>query len=379
MVGKGSVRHNERKFNAKNTDPSRTTMNTQFCNESIEKVYHELFDEALKKYNAKQKRSDRMIDNYYKKIVNGKQEKPFHEIILQIGNKDDMNAQTDEGELAEKILKEYMEGFRERNPYLRVFSAHLHMDEATPHLHIDFVPFITGSKRGLETRVSLKQALAKQGFTGGSRGDTEWNQWVRAEKEELAVIMEKYGIEWEQLGTHEKHLSVLDYEKKMRSRELEEIKEELGESQEKLKKVKESLDLFEDGNVIESYMKKLEDEEYKLPEPTPLMTSKAYKTKSAEPVVAKLTSLIRSIYAKYVKVFYEKIEAKNNTWKLEVEVAELSKENRKLREVNSSLLRQVKEYSLLERVLGKDKLKELVEQAKSKVRNRNRNENERIR
>ena len=47
------------------------------------------------------------------------------------------------------------------------------MDEATPHLHIDFVPFTTSSKRGLDTRVSLKQALAAQGFKGGSRGDTE--------------------------------------------------------------------------------------------------------------------------------------------------------------------------------------------------------------
>ena len=92
---------------------------------------------------------------------------------------------------------------------LKVFSAHLHMDEATPHLHIDFVPFTTGSKRGLDTRVSLKQALATQGFKGGTRGDTEWNQWVQSEKEQLATVMERYGIEWEHKGTHEKHLSVL--------------------------------------------------------------------------------------------------------------------------------------------------------------------------
>ena len=84
-----------------------------------------------------------------------------------------MSAESENGLLAQKILDEYYRDFQERNPYLRVFSAHLHMDEATPHLHIDFVPFTTGSKRGLDTRVSLKQALAKQGFKGGSRGDTE--------------------------------------------------------------------------------------------------------------------------------------------------------------------------------------------------------------
>ena len=126
--------------------------------------YHELFGKALQDYNSKQNRPDRRIDDYYKKIVSGKQEKSFHEVILQIGNKDDMNAETDKGRLAEKILTEYIKTFQERNPNLRVFSAHLHMDEATPHLHIDFVPFTTGSKRGLETRVSLKQALAKQGL-----------------------------------------------------------------------------------------------------------------------------------------------------------------------------------------------------------------------
>ena len=100
MVGKGSVRHNERKFNAINTDPTRSCLNTSFINEDIKDVYHELFDKALQDYNAKQNRTDRRIDDYYKKIVSGKQEKPFHEVILQIGNKDDMNAETDEGRLA---------------------------------------------------------------------------------------------------------------------------------------------------------------------------------------------------------------------------------------------------------------------------------------
>ena len=102
-----------------------------------------------------------------------------------------MCADSEDGQLAATVLDEYMRGFQERNPQLRVFSAHLHMDEATPHLHIDFVPFTTGSKRGLDTRVSLKQALAAQGFKGGTRGDTEWSQWVRSEKEQLAAVMER--------------------------------------------------------------------------------------------------------------------------------------------------------------------------------------------
>ena len=178
MVGKGSVNHNSRKFKAENVDAERSHLNIDYCNESIKKVYHELFDEALERYNAKQTRADRKIENYYEKIRSSKQEKSFHELILQIGDKENMGAESENGQLAVQVLDEYYRSFQERNPQLRVFSAHLHLDEATPHLHIDFVPFTTGSKRGLDTRVSLKQALAAQGFKGGSRGDTEWSQWV---------------------------------------------------------------------------------------------------------------------------------------------------------------------------------------------------------
>ena len=219
-VGKGSVNHNSRKFQAENVDGSRTHLNIDYCNERIQAVYHQLFDEALKRYNEKQARADRRIPNYYEKIRSGNQEKPFHEIILQIGNKEDMSATGGYAELARTVLDKYYQGFQERNPNLRVFSAHLHMDEATPHIHIDFVPFTTGSKRGLDTRVSLKQALAAQGFKGGTRGATEWAQWVQSEKEQLAAVMERYDIQWEQKGTHEKHLSVLDYKKQEREKEI---------------------------------------------------------------------------------------------------------------------------------------------------------------
>lgn len=198
MIGKGTINHNSRIFNTKNTDPERAYLNRDYYNENIKTVYHKLFDEALKCYNDKQTRTDRKIENYYEKIRSGKQEKLFHETILQIGNKVDMNAQDENGKLAVKVLDEYYWDFQVRNPQLRVFFSHLHMDEATTHLHIDFVPFITGSKRGLDTHVSLKQALSVQGFKGGTKGDTESNQWVLAEKEQLAVVMERNGIEWEQ-------------------------------------------------------------------------------------------------------------------------------------------------------------------------------------
>lgn len=267
MVGKGSVNHNSRKFKAENVDGSRTHLNIEYCNENIKKVYHELFDEALEKYNDKQTRADRRIENYYEKICNSKQEKPFHELILQIGDKENMSAESENGELARQILDEYYRGFQERNPQLKVFSAHLHMDEATPHLHIDFVPFTTGSKRGLDTRVSIKQALAAQGFKGGTRGDTEWNQWVSAEKSALAFVMERHGIEWEHKGTHEKHLSVLDYKKQERENEIAVLDNQLVEKKDEFQTVQSRIQNYDSGTqVIEELEKRIEtDSEFNYP------------------------------------------------------------------------------------------------------------------
>lgn len=170
MRGPGSLNHNRRNFTAENVDPERSSLNVVYRDEPIQKVYHELFDEAVNRYNAKQKRKDRCIADYYEHLRTGKQEKLFHELIVQIGNKDDMGVLTENGALAKELLDEYMQGFQERNPTLRVFGAFLHMDEATPHLHIDFVPYVSGWKgKGLDTKVSLKQALKALGFAGSSK------------------------------------------------------------------------------------------------------------------------------------------------------------------------------------------------------------------
>lgn len=267
MTGKGSVNHNSRKFHAKNTDSERSCLNVEYCNENVKDVYHELFDEALAWYNEKQTRSDRRIDDYYEKIRSGKQEKPFHEIILQIGDKDNMGAKTENGQLAAKVLDKYMWDFQRRNPTLRVFSAYLHMDEATPHLHIDFVPYTTGSKRGLDTRVSLKQALSALGFKGGTRRETELNQWVAYEKEQLAAVMLEHGIEWEKKGTHEKHLSVLDFEKKERAKEVAELEQSISDGKERLsdiqiqhrKAVQETEQIRQKGEAIRQEVSELSE------------------------------------------------------------------------------------------------------------------------
>lgn len=227
MIGQGCLKHNNRVFIAENVDAARLDRNVIFLERDIGEVYHELFDEAVEEYNAKQKRKDRKIQNYYEKIKSGRQERLFTEVIVQIGNMKDSNCAMEEAELVKGILTEYMQDFEERNPSLKVFNAVLHMDEQTPHLHIDFIPFSEGNKRGMSTKVSLKGAMKALGFTGTGRNDTESMQWVLAEKEYLAELMRNRGLEWKQLGTHEKHLSVYNYEKKMRKQEVEELEQQL--------------------------------------------------------------------------------------------------------------------------------------------------------
>lgn len=367
MVGKGSVNHNSRKFKAENVDGSRTHLNIDYCNEPIKKIYHELFDEALKRYNEKQTRADRRIENYYEKIRNSKQEKPFHELILQIGDKENMSAESENGQLARQVLDEYYRGFQERNPNLKVFSAHLHMDEATPHLHIDFVPFTTGSKRGLDTRVSLKQALATQGFKGGTRGDTEWNQWVSVEKSALAFVMERHGIEWEHKGSHEKHLSVLDYKKRERATELEQLGAKIEEKQTEFNVLSERVLNYDDGLENLRNVEEMLDNapEYQLSEPQGFMSVKAYKTKIAEPLIQKLKALIKTALARCFEGWdsYHRLNITNGNLYRENEM--LAKINSKLKSENENLRSEVKDYKLLRKVFGHKQINELLEQARN--------------
>ena len=352
MRGKGSLTHNRRDFIAENVDSSRTPLNVEYRNEDIRAVYHELFDDALAHYNEKQTRRDRVIDDYYEKIRTGKQEKPFEELIIQIGNKDDMNATSENGQLARQMLDEYMQSFQQRNPTLRVFSAHLHMDEATPHLHIDFIPFTTGSKRGLETRVSLKKALEALGFAGGTKSHTELNQWIESEKQALASIMARHDIEWEQKGTHEEHLSVLDYKKQERFKEVAALENQIDTLQEQtavaattLSEKREQLDdIAPILKNTEKFVRKYDDPERLLPEAGMLESGKAFREKKALPILGKLLKYARSLFRENteLKAKVQKLEKENTTfksanWNHANEIVKLKMENRELKKDKSKL------------------------------------------
>ena len=384
MLGKGSVSHNTREFKATNVDAERTALNIEYCNTPIREVYRELFDDAVKRYNAKQTRADRCIDNYYEKIRIGKQEKLFKEVIFQIGKMENMSAISEDGQLASKVLDEFMLSFQERNPNLRVFSAHLHMDEATPHLHIDFIPYVTGSKRGLDTRVSLKQALAVQGFTGGTRGDTEWNQWVRSEKKQLSQVMERHGIEWEQLGTHNTHLSVENFKKEQRTEEVAALDNTISTKHEEVSVLVEKKTSAE--NELSKFLSEIEksqaalktvkekekfiaknashyddDPKYALPEPKPLMYAKTYHDKFALPLVRKLKNAIRSILLQFIEKTQElrsALDRANN------QIRNLTNKVNKLEPDNERLCNIERDYNRVRRVLGVERVDELVRAAK---------------
>lgn len=403
MVGKGSVNHNTRAFSAKNVDKERSRDNVEFCHEDIKAVYHELFDEALERYNAKQKRSDRKIENYYEKIRQGKQEKLFYEVIFQIGNRDDMNARSEEGQLAKQILIDFMTDFQSRNPNLHVFSAHLHMDEETPHIHIDFVPVITGSKRGLDTRVSLKGALAEQGFEGGTRGATEWNQWIESEKKELAAVMERYGVEWLQKGTHNKHLSVLDYEKQERAKEVAELDSQLAQSERALQTVSKMVDsqlaraeeLAEMGDKFQKRNEEIKADNAELEEAY-IATKQSYNSLSAKnnllitenedleqekkrrlssnrekvalPLITRLKELVKNLTIKCVGLMEQ---VKKLTAKVNQQGEDIAWYKNKIKEQNSTMEHLQEKAEDLERVkqyVGADKIQDIIDNVKEAER-----------
>ena len=206
--GLGNQKHNNRtqKETTKNVNHDLTFLNVTLLDENIRNVYHELFDPSLEKYNAKQKRSDRKIKDYYSKIANSKQEKLFHELVVSIGNIDNAIR----GDIANEIYTEFLKRFSDNNPQMRVFGAYIHHDEiGTVHMHLDYVPFSVGNKRGLETRVSNDKAIEQMGYRN-------WTDWKDRQFETLEKICHGHGIERVSMDNHSRHMSVESYKKEQR-------------------------------------------------------------------------------------------------------------------------------------------------------------------
>lgn len=266
--GKGSIAHNNREFVADNVEPLRTPQNITFVCQPIGEAYDLLFKESTERYNAKQKRNDRKVhDSYYEHLFGIKscntvrtaadKRKSFYEDVVQIGKKEDSGYGTEDFQLVAECLKEYMEGFQTRNPNFYVFNAVLHMDEATPHLHIDYIP-VGHYKRGQDTQNGIAQALKEMGYGEGKMAIAKWRA---AEVEVLNKICLEHGIKPLEPEKARGTLEIPEYkEKRRQADELAEqnaqVEAELGKKREMLKAVKEKtaklaeIDSIETGKTV---------------------------------------------------------------------------------------------------------------------------------
>ena len=281
--GKGVLRHNNRDFVSKNVDKNRVNLDIKIETKALKDVYNEIFGKALEEYNAKQKRKDRRITNYIEHLEQSKNhEKLFHEVIIELRNK----AHHPSTALAEKVLRRAEKTFRENNHNCVVFNSVIHFDEATPHLHIDFVMIKKNAKKGLAIQNSKKGALAEMGY---GTGKEEYIRWVNDNKKRIIKIAHENGIEIIDAGAAgRKNKAIDDYRAMMNAneQELEKIVD-IHFEEEKI------LGLKPTGNII--------------------ISKKAYKAINQK---AKLTQKIvqeANLIREHEKVYTEKIEELEQT------------------------------------------------------------------
>lgn len=260
--------------------------------------------------------------------------------------------------LAKAILEDYMRSLESRNPNLFVFNATLHMDEATPHLHIDFIPFTTESKRGLDTRVSMKQALERQGFRGSGRSDTETMAWLQSEKEALGSIMERHDVEWEHQGNQREHLSVLEYKKEQRSKEVTELENEIKALITTAEDLTTTVDKVSDISNNEAFEK-----EFTLPEPQRMESAKSYKNR-IEGMFNKLKVFVKNAFIDLMKARSLNAELYSKNTSLGFTNIDLQNSNRHYQKENLKLRKQLADYRLLRNVLGKQQVDQILEAVK---------------
>ncbi|CAI3523968.1 plasmid recombination protein [Enterococcus cecorum] len=222
---KTSISHNNRMLDEeqqknkyhKHINFDKSNENIYLEQTPIREKYEELFGEAVEKFNAKQKRADRKIDDYYAKVLKDKKLEPQREFIIQVGSIDDYRLIKDDGsptgltleqiernkQIANDILKSYYKEFQERNPNLPIYNAVIHNDEASPHMHLNVIPVATGYKRGMEKQCSFNKALKQQGIESDKENNRAlWNNFRNQEVESIERLMNEHGWERKEVGTN---------------------------------------------------------------------------------------------------------------------------------------------------------------------------------
>lgn len=394
--GKGSLTHNNRKFNAKNVDDTRTKDNIVFVQQPIEEAYEHLFGAAVERYNARQKRADRKINtSYYEHIFKHKvsqsvvtsadKRKSFYEDVVQIGDMKNTGVGTPDAEIAAACLTEYMRGFQKRSPNFYVFNAVLHLDEATPHLHIDYIP-VGHYKNGVDTRNGIAQALKEMGYGSGKESIARWRE---AECNVLMEICARHGI---QIAAPEKSrgsLTVEQYKEYAKVKEkVEEKKEEVSrlderaECADRLLKHREELRTQVDeiiDRLEEQYQEKnaavaqldeqIEEKSSALTQTAAELADKQSLLEASAKKAAKLKSiseietgktmfggkvtLSREDYGALTDLAKKQIAGESRESELTADIARLKKENEEAAERNTALEQKVLEINPLRNELRK--------------------------
>lgn len=197
------------------------------CNLTEKEAYHKLFDSAVAEYNSRQKRNDRKISDYYEKIKSDKQKHTAYEMIVSIGNMDERIPE----EVGYEILREFVEGWKEKNPNMYMFGCYYHADEqGVPHVHIDYIPVGTNYTRGMKKQVSSSKALEEMGFVTDTFKGTAQVKWIHSENERLETICNNHGVEVYHPQTGKEHLEkdlyILEKQAENLKTEISDIEEE---------------------------------------------------------------------------------------------------------------------------------------------------------
>lgn len=351
--GNGNINHNKRSNEKKldNVDYDRTPNNIAYIDKDIREVYHDIFDDSIDKYNAKQKRKDRKIDDYYLKVKHDKKTKNFQELVVQVGNKDNPL----ENEMAEKIYKEFVDEFIKNNPQMIVFGAYVHIDEATPHLHLDYIPVATYS-RGLEKRVSNDRAIKQMGFSG-------WNEWREEQFLSLEKIMSKNNIKRDFMNNTERHRTVSGYKQEQRliDNRMAAIDQNLSKSRIEPKKTllgKETVDyeqyriLEMENNLLKAENSSLKGQNFNLEQNIVKLKTKPYRRENDRLTEEKeaLGEKISKLKEENTKLKHENELAEkhfdNFARDMDYKINSLKLEKNKLDQENTELKKQLFSYKL---------------------------------
>ena len=249
-----NIRHNNRELTEKefrsdahkHIQREKSKYNIQIFKRDIKDVYHELFDDALNAYNAKQKRKDRKIDDYYKHVQKSKNLDLQREFIVAVGNKADWERLSfEEKQEVGEALARYVRDFNERHDNMTIYNAIVHLDESgAPHAHFNVIPTATGYKNGLAVQPSFRKALEQESF--GPSGREQFKTFRDAEVHRLHEFVHEIGIDRKAGQTNDikdmrEYKDAMEYIENRRSSQIVKIQQEEQAHEEKMRELNERL------------------------------------------------------------------------------------------------------------------------------------------